>query len=136
MHRLCAVFILKNFKKMLEPVITRIIKRYPNRRLYDVHASKYVNLAGLRELVVAGVSFQVLVDKTNEDQTKNVLLQIFLELELSGQPIFSDQSLKNLIVMNNTFSNVLASARLLRAIAKVVSGNTPRASVLYLPRKR
>jgi polyhydroxyalkanoate synthesis repressor PhaR len=113
MHRLCAVFIFK-ILKMLEPVITRIIKRYPNRRLYDVHASKYVNLADLRELVVAGVSFQVLVDKTNEDQTKNVLMQIFLELELGGQPIFSDQSLKNLIVMNNTFSNDLTQTYLSR----------------------
>jgi polyhydroxyalkanoate synthesis repressor PhaR len=103
MYRLCAVFLFK-ILKMLEPVITRIIKRYPNRRLYDVHASKYVNLADLRELVVAGVSFQVLVDKTNEDQTKNVLMQIFLELEMSGHPIFSDQSLKNLIVMNQMIS--------------------------------
>lgn len=113
MHRLYAVFTFK-ILKMLEPVIARIIKRYPNRRLYDVHASKYVNLSDLRELVVAGVSFQVLVDKTNEDQTKNVLMQIFLELELGGQQIFSDQSLKNLIVMNNTFSNDLTQTYLSR----------------------
>jgi polyhydroxyalkanoate synthesis repressor PhaR len=99
---------------MLAQATTRIIKRYPNRRLYDVHASKYVNLTDLRELIISGESFQVLVDKTNEDQTKNVLMQIFLELELSGQPIFSDQSLKNLIVMNNTLSNDLAQSYLSR----------------------
>lgn len=99
---------------MLAHPTTRIIKRYPNRRLYDVHASKYVNLADLRELIISGESFQVLVDKTNEDQTKNVLMQIFLELELGGQPIFSDQSLKNLIVMNNTPGNALAQSYLSR----------------------
>jgi len=99
---------------MLEQSPRRLIKRYLNRRLYDVHASKYVNLADLRELIIAGESFQVLVDKTNEDQTKNVLMQIFLELELSGQPIFSEQSLKNLIVMNNTFSNDLIQSYLSR----------------------
>ena len=82
----------------------RVIKRYSNRRLYDSSASKYVNLAYLRQLVIDGVEFKVLVEKTNEDQTKNVLMQIFLELEMSGHPIFSDQSLKNLIVMNQMIS--------------------------------
>ena len=90
---------------MLEPARIRLIKRYPNRRLYDVHASRYVNLADIRQLVIEGEKIQVLVEKTNEDLTKNVLLQIFLDLELSGRPIFTDQALKNLIVMNKTFSS-------------------------------
>jgi polyhydroxyalkanoate synthesis repressor PhaR len=87
---------------MLELSPSRLIKRYPNRRLYDVEASKYVNLTDIRNLVMEGFAIQVLVDKTNEDQTKSVLMQIFLELELSGKPIFSDQALRSLIVMNNT----------------------------------
>ena len=65
---------------MLEQSPQRLIKRYPNRRLYDVQASKYVNLADVRQLVVEGVTFRVLVDKTNEDQTKNVLMQILVIL--------------------------------------------------------
>lgn len=69
-------------------------------------------MADLRQLVVEGVEIQVLVDKTNEDQTKSVLMQIFLELELSGQPIFSNQSLKSLILMNNTVSNGLMQSYL------------------------
>ena len=97
---------------MLEQTPLRLIKRYPNRRLYDVQASKYVNLADIRKLVVEGVTFQVLVEKTNEDLTKNVLLQIFLDLELSGKHIFSDQALKNLIVMNNTFSSGMTESYL------------------------
>lgn len=97
---------------MLDSAPIRLIRRYPNRRLYDVHASTYVNLAEIRQLVIDGAKIQVLVEKTNEDQTKKVLLQIFLDLELSGRPIFSDQALKNLIVMNNSFSNGMTESYL------------------------
>lgn len=92
---------------MLEKNVARVIKRYPNRRLYDVDASRYVNLNDLRLLVIDGVKFQVIVEKTQEDQTKNVLMQIFLEMEMGGQQLFSDQSLKDLIVLNNAFNNEL-----------------------------
>jgi polyhydroxyalkanoate synthesis repressor PhaR len=102
---------------MLESVPYRLIKRYPNRRLYDVHASKYVNLAEVRQLVIQGEEIKVLVENTNEDQTKSVLMQIFLDLELSGQPIFTDQALKNLIVLNNTFTKGLTQSYLAKFFA-------------------
>jgi polyhydroxyalkanoate synthesis repressor PhaR len=105
-------FYLRIFIEMLEPAPIRLIKRYPNRRLYDVHASRYVNLGDIRQLVIEGEKIQVLVEKTNEDLTTNVLLQIFLDLELSGRPIFTDQALKNLIVMNNTFSRGMTESYL------------------------
>ena len=97
---------------MLEKNVVRVIKRYPNRRLYDVDSSRYVNLNDLRLLVIDGIKFQVVVEKTKEDQTKSVLMQIFLELEMCGQPLFSDQSLKNLIVLNSTLSNDMAKSYL------------------------
>lgn len=81
---------------------TRIIKKYPNRRLYDETNSKYVNFSELKKLLIQGDSFKVIVDKTGEDQTATVLLQIFLDLELSGKYIFSDQALRSLIVLNNS----------------------------------
>ena len=99
---------------MTETSQTRLIKRYPNRRLYDVQASRYVNLADIRKLVIDGHEIKVLVEKTNEDQTKNVLMQIFLELEMGGAPIFSNQSLKNLIMVNSTLSNDLTQNYLSR----------------------
>jgi polyhydroxyalkanoate synthesis repressor PhaR len=99
---------------MLKSRTVRLIRRYPNRRLYDVTESRYVNLEDLHQLVKRGVEFQVLVDKTNQDQTKSVLMQIFLDLEMSGKPIFSDQSLKNLIVMNNSLKNELTQSYLSR----------------------
>ncbi len=84
--------------------MSRIIRRYPNRRLYDVDESRYINFSDLHQYVVDGISFKVFVDKTNEDQTKSILMQIFLDLEMSGRPLFSNQSLKNLIAMRNTFN--------------------------------
>jgi polyhydroxyalkanoate synthesis repressor PhaR len=81
---------------------TRIIKKYPNRRLYDEAYSKYVNFGDLKNLLIAGENFKVVVDKTGEDQTSKVLLQIFLDLELSGKYIFSNQALRSLIVLNNS----------------------------------
>jgi len=80
----------------------RIIKKYPNRRLYDESNSKYVNFGELKELLLTGKNFKVIVDKTGKDQTSKVLLQIFLDLELSGQYIFSDQALRSLIILNNS----------------------------------
>lgn len=99
---------------MLNKTNARLIKRYPNRRLYDAATSRYVNLEDLRQLVVQGVQFKVLVDKTNQDQTKSVLMQIFLDLEMGGKPIFSNQSLKNLIVMNSQLKNEMTQSYLSR----------------------
>ena len=79
----------------------RIIKKYPNRRLYDEANSKYVNFGDLKDLLLTGENFKVIVDRNGEDQTGKVLLQIFLDLELSGQFIFSDEALRSLIILNN-----------------------------------
>ena len=88
----------------------RIIKKYPNRRLYDEANSRYVNFGELKDLLLAGEIFKVIVDKTGEDQTSKVLLQIFLDLELSGEYIFSDQALRSLIVLNNSsYKNMLSA---------------------------
>jgi polyhydroxyalkanoate synthesis repressor PhaR len=57
----------------------RIIKKYGNRRLYDEADSRYVNFSDLRTLVMEGKQFRVVVEKTNEDQTAKLLLQIFLD---------------------------------------------------------
>ena len=88
----------------------RIIKKYPNRRLYDEANSRDVNFGALKDLLLAGENFKVIVDKTGEDQTSKVLLQIFLDLELSGEYIFSDQALRSLIVLNNSsYKNMLSA---------------------------
>lgn len=85
-----------------EDKIVRIIKKYPNRRLYDEADSKYINFSDLHKMILEGKEFKVIVDKTNEDQTLKLMLQIFLDLELRGQQLFSDESLKALIFLSNS----------------------------------
>ena len=75
----------------------RIIKKYPNRRLYDTEYSKYITLEGIRKLVIENKEFVVVDAKTKEDLTKNVLLQIVVEKEQGGSPFFSIEVLTQII---------------------------------------
>lgn len=75
----------------------RIIKKYPNRRLYDTEISSYVTLEDVRQLIIEGEAFEVRDAKTGKDLTRAVLLQILAEHEDIGQPIFSTQLLTTVI---------------------------------------
>jgi polyhydroxyalkanoate synthesis repressor PhaR len=75
----------------------RLIKKYPNRRLYDTQTSTYVTLSDIKNLVMANESFKVVDAKTEEDLTRNILLQIILEEEAGGAPVFSTQMLSQII---------------------------------------
>jgi len=75
----------------------RIIKKYPNRRLYDTRVSSYITLEEVRQLVLSGEAFEVRDAKTDEDLTRAVLLQIIAEHEQHGQPIFSTALLSQII---------------------------------------
>ncbi|CAN5180329.1 polyhydroxyalkanoate synthesis repressor PhaR [soil metagenome] len=76
---------------------TRIIKKYPNRRLYDTETSAYITLAEVRRLVMNSTHFVVRDAKTNEDLTRTILLQIILEEEAGGAPMFTEAVLANII---------------------------------------
>lgn len=75
----------------------RLIKKYPNRRLYDTEASKYVTLEDIRRLVVDGVNIRLEDAKTGEDLTRGILMQIILEQEAQGRPLFSNEFLTQVI---------------------------------------
>jgi polyhydroxyalkanoate synthesis repressor PhaR len=75
----------------------RIIKKYPNRRLYDTDTSTYITLAEVKQLVMDSEPFVVRDAKSNEDLTRSILLQIILEEEAGGAPMFSEAALANLI---------------------------------------
>ncbi len=75
----------------------RIIKKYPNRRLYDTETSTYITLADVKELVLQYKDFQVQDAKTGDDLTRAILLQIILEEESGGVPMFSTDMLANII---------------------------------------
>jgi polyhydroxyalkanoate synthesis repressor PhaR len=75
----------------------RIIKKYPNRRLYDTEKSAYITLAEVKQMVIEQEQFRVVDTKTNEDLTREILLQIILEEESSAAPIFSSDMLTQMI---------------------------------------
>jgi len=87
----------------------RIIKKYPNRRLYDTERSKYITLDDVKKLVMEGIVFCVKDVKTEEDLTRSILLQIISEQEHNGEPLFSTQALTQLIrFYGKAYQNVIA----------------------------
>jgi polyhydroxyalkanoate synthesis repressor PhaR len=75
----------------------RLIKKYANRRLYDSSQSKHVTLDDIRGIIVQGESIKVLEDKTGDDITRHILLQVIAEQEHGGRPILSARVLESLI---------------------------------------
>lgn len=75
----------------------RLIKKYPNRRLYDTTVSSYITLEDVRRLVLGQEEFCVIDARSKEDITRSILLQIILEQEEDGEPIFSQQMLSQII---------------------------------------
>jgi polyhydroxyalkanoate synthesis repressor PhaR len=75
----------------------RILKKYPNRRLYDTQLSSYITLADVKAMVLSSQTFEVRDAKTGEDLTRSILLQIILEEESGGVPIFSAPMLSQII---------------------------------------
>lgn len=75
----------------------RVIKKYPNRRLYDTDTSTYITLTEVKRLVMDSEPFVVRDAKTNEDLTRSILMQIILEEESGGAPMFTEAVLANII---------------------------------------
>ena len=75
----------------------RVIKKYPNRRLYDTETSTYITLSEVKQFVMASQSLVVRDAKTGEDITRSILLQIILEEEAGGAPMFTEAVLANII---------------------------------------
>ena len=85
-------------QKAAEPAVAqRIIKKYPNRRLYDTNTSSYITLSEVKQLVMDSESFVVRDAKTGDDLTRSILLQIILEEEASGSPMFTAPVLASVI---------------------------------------
>ena len=75
----------------------RVIRKYPNRRLYDTEISSYITVEEVRQLILDGEQFEVRDAKTGEDLTRQVLLQIIAEQEQGGEPVLSTQLLSQII---------------------------------------
>ena len=81
-----------------ETAAVRVLKKYPNRRLYDTQSSSYITLADVKKMVLAGDDFEVRDAKTAEDLTRSILLQIILEEESGGVPMFTAATLSQIIL--------------------------------------
>ncbi len=84
---------MNSVKKISE----RLIKKYPNRRLYDTQTSSYITLTDVKQLVLENEDFTVVDAKSEEDLTRSILLQIILEEESNGAPMFSSVALSQII---------------------------------------
>lgn len=78
---------------------TRVIKKYPNRRLYDTHTSRYITLDEVRNLVLNHIRFRVEDKRTKQDITRSILLQVIADREEGGNPIFSADLLTHIICL-------------------------------------
>lgn len=86
----------------------RTIKKYPNRRLYDTRTSSYITLADVKAMVMGCEQFSIVDAKTGEDLTRSILLQIILEEESAGMPMFSTQALAQIIrLYGNTMQGLM-----------------------------
>ena len=114
----------------------RILKKYPNRRLYDTTVSSYITLADVKHMVLDDVAFEVRDAKTGEDLTRSILLQIILEEESGGVPIFSAQTLAQIIRFYGHAMQGLMGAYLeknLQTFAEIQARLTEQAKGLYDP---
>jgi polyhydroxyalkanoate synthesis repressor PhaR len=115
----------------------RVLKKYPNRRLYDTHSSSYITLADVKQMVLGGESFEVRDAKSGDDLTRSILLQIILEEESAGVPMFSTDALAQIIRFYGHAMQGVMGAMLeknLAAFAEMQSRMLEQSKGLYDPR--
>lgn len=106
---------------MSEP---RVIKKYPNRRLYDTVESRYITLADIRRLVVERIDFVVVDKKNNGDITRSILLQVIAEQEQLAEPILSQDFMISVIRAYGTHTQEQVTGQLEQTL-KQVAGQQP-----------
>lgn len=115
----------------------RVLKKYPNRRLYDSESSSYITLSDVKTMVLAGTDFVVRDAKTGEDITRSILLQIILEEETGGAPMFTSQVLSQIIrFYGNAMQGVMGSylEKNMQVFSELQSRFADQAKGMYDPR--
>ena len=107
----------------------RVIKKYPNRRLYDTVESRYITLADVRRLVVEKIDFVVVDKKNNADITRSILLQVIAEQEHLPEPILTQEFMVNVIRSYGSGSQNAVSGHLEQTLRQFLGQN-------HLPRER
>jgi polyhydroxyalkanoate synthesis repressor PhaR len=93
--------LIQDHHKLHEKIMTRLIKKYKNRRLYDTETSQYITLEQLQRYVVDGVLFKVEDSITEKDLTNSILLQIIVEMEAGSTQFLSPEILRQIISLAN-----------------------------------
>jgi polyhydroxyalkanoate synthesis repressor PhaR len=121
----------------------RVIKKYPNRRLYDTVESRYITLADVRRLVVERIDFVVVDKKNNADITRSILLQVIAEQEHLAEPVLSQEFMVSVIrtygtAMQNQVSPLLESTlrQLQNQQQQAIRDRVKSVAVGELPRAR
>ena len=96
--------------------MNRVIKKYPNRRLYDTVESRYITLADIKEHVMNDVAFTVIDKKTGDDITRPILLQVISEQEQCAEPILSEAFLSQVIRAHGSVSPGFLSRHLEKSL--------------------
>ena len=135
----------KNDNDRPEP---RLIKKYPNRRLYDTEISRYITLDEVRDLVMQGQEFKVVDKKTGKDITRSILLQVIAEQEEGNDPVFSTDYLSNVIrfygdslqnsmsdYLEHSMQNFVEQQAQIREKLKSLVGNNPIESIRDMARQ-
>jgi polyhydroxyalkanoate synthesis repressor PhaR len=99
----------------------RLIKKYANRRLYDAAQSRHITIDDIRDMVIAGTRVKVIEDKTNEDITRAILLQVIADQEQFGAPILSTPLLEALIRFYGNSLQGFLSAHLEKSVESFMS---------------
>jgi polyhydroxyalkanoate synthesis repressor PhaR len=107
---------------MSEP---RVIKKYPNRRLYDTIESRYITLADVRRLVIERIDFVVADKKNNADITRSILLQVIAEQENQADPVLTRDFMVNVIRSYGSNLQALVSGHLDQSLKQFMSQQGP-----------
>jgi polyhydroxyalkanoate synthesis repressor PhaR len=99
----------------------RVIKKYPNRRLYDTEDSRYITLSDIRDLVLGKVEFIVVDKKNGHDITRCVLMQVISEQELNGDPVMSQAFLSEIIRHHDVLTSAPLSIYLEQSLSKYLT---------------
>lgn len=126
----------------------RVIKKYPNRRLYDTEESRYITLADVKELVMNKVDFEVIDKKSGEDITRTILLQVISEQEQHGDAIMTEDFLAQIIraygsvvpdfmarYLEQSMSFFMKQQKFLQGQVKSVVGTDPISAMAELTQK-
>lgn len=113
--------------------MARVIKKYPNRRLYDTEESRYITLTDIRDLVLRSEIFVVIDKKSGTDISRSVLLQVISEQEQHGDPILSVALLAEIVRAHDSEDPSILATQLERSLAEVVSSQSPAVGAVSKP---